>query len=282
MTDSREQRFQSATAQRFDQLEGRFDRVIDDLGPLKGAHAGNAAGKEAALIARDLGLGYRKSLTIIELLNLTDAADTTDVAVNELRSFHRADLIVEVTDSDGEVCYVAAEASYTVNGRDTERAIRNAGLLTKLTGRRSHAVVAGCPPWKPCRPSERGRLGNSRPPPRRAAARCRRSCPRSSSPAPAACGRSACRWAIGAWPSGHLTPGPVALKPAALWSAETAVAVAQCWSGQLSTSRFATRANSSTLRVTSVAPSARAWAAIRRSLCPIRRPIRSSAVPMSP
>ena len=129
---------------RFDQLEGRFDRVIDDLGPLKGAHAGNAAGKEAALIARDLGLGYRKSLTIIELLNLTDAADTTDVAVNELRSFHRADLIVEVTDSDGEVCYVAAEASYTVNGRDTERAIRNAGLLTKLTGRRSHAVVAGC------------------------------------------------------------------------------------------------------------------------------------------
>ena len=129
---------------RFDQLEGRFDRVIDDLGPLKGAHAGNAAGKEAALIARDLGLGYRKSLTIIELLNLTDGADTTDVAVNELRSFHRADLIVEVTDSDGEVCYVAAEASYTVNGRDTERAIRNAGLLTKLTGRRSHAVVAGC------------------------------------------------------------------------------------------------------------------------------------------
>ena len=190
MTDSQEQRFQSATAQRFDRLEGRFDRrtlhlegrfdrlegrfatrvtgskdastsskdastsskdlegrfdrVIDDLGPLKGAHAGNAAGKEAALIARDLGLGYRKSLTIIELLNLTDAADTTDVAVNELRSFHRADLIVEVTDSDGEVCYVAAEASYTVNGRDTERAIRNAGLLTKLTGRRSHAVVAGC------------------------------------------------------------------------------------------------------------------------------------------
>ena len=123
MTDSQEQRFQSATAQCFDRLEGRFDRVIDDLGPLKGAHAGNAAGKEAALIARDLGLGYRKSLTIIELLNLTDAADATDVAVNELRSFHRADLIVEVTDSDGKVCYVAAEASYTVNGRDTERAI---------------------------------------------------------------------------------------------------------------------------------------------------------------
>ena len=84
MTDSQEQRFQSAPAQRFDRLEGRFDhlegrfdrlegrfdRVIDDLGPLKGAHAGNAAGKEAALIARDLGLGYRKSLTIIELLNL--------------------------------------------------------------------------------------------------------------------------------------------------------------------------------------------------------------------
>jgi len=38
---------------------------------------------------------------------------------------------------------VAAEVSYTVNGRDTDRAIRNAGLLTQFTGRPAFAVVAG-------------------------------------------------------------------------------------------------------------------------------------------
>ena len=106
-------RFQAATEQRFDRMdqrlgrvEARLDRVIDDLGPLKGAHAGN-------------------------------------VAANELRSYHRADVIVEAADREGERCYVAVEASYTVNGRDTARAIRNAGLLSRFTGRRSYAVVAG-------------------------------------------------------------------------------------------------------------------------------------------
>ena len=157
-------RFQAATEQRFDRMDQRFDRidqrfdrmdqrlgrvearldrVIDDLGPLKGAHAGNVAVKEASLIALDLGLRYRKSLTSMELVSLSDAVDTTDVAANELRSFHRADVIVEAADREGERCYVAVEASYTVNGRGTARAIRNAGLLSRFTGRRSYAVVAG-------------------------------------------------------------------------------------------------------------------------------------------
>ena len=171
-------RFQAATEQRFDGLEQRFDgleqrfdgleqrsdameqrldrqdqrlgrvevllgRAIDDLGVLKGARAGDVAGKEAGLIARDIGLQYRTSLTGTELASLSDAGDTTGIAANELRSFHRADLIFEATDREGDLQYVAVEASWTVNGRDTERAIRNAGLLATFTGRRSHAVVAG-------------------------------------------------------------------------------------------------------------------------------------------
>ena len=84
-------RFQAATEQRFDRMdqrlgrvEARLDRVIDDLGPLKGAHAGNVAVKEASLIALDLGLRYRKSLTSMELVSLSDAVDTTDVDAGEL------------------------------------------------------------------------------------------------------------------------------------------------------------------------------------------------------
>ena len=142
--------FKAAAERRFDQqdqrlgrVESRLDRVIDDLGPLKGAHAGNVARREAGLIALDLGLRYRKSLTSMELVSLSDAVDKTGIAANELRSFHRADVIVEASDRGGELCYVAVEASYTVNGRDSSRAIRNAGLLTRFTGCRSYAVVAG-------------------------------------------------------------------------------------------------------------------------------------------
>ena len=168
--DGLEQRF-DGLEQRFDGLEQRFDgleqrsdameqrldrqdqrlgrvevllgRAIDDLGMLKGARAGDVAGKEAGLIARDVGLHYRKSLTGTELASLSDAVDTTGIAANELRSFHRADLIFEATDREGDLQYVAVEASWTVNGRDTVRAIRNAWLLATFTGRRSHAVVAG-------------------------------------------------------------------------------------------------------------------------------------------
>ena len=55
----------------------------------------------------------------------------------------RAGAVVEAGGRGGERCYAAVEASYTVNGRDSSRAIRNAGLLTKFTGCRSYAVVAG-------------------------------------------------------------------------------------------------------------------------------------------
>ena len=103
----------------------------------------DVAGKEAGLIARDVGLHYRASLTGTELASLSDAVDTTGIAANELRSFHRADLIFEATDREGDLQYVAVEASWTVNGMDTVRAIRNAWLLATFTGRRSHAVVAG-------------------------------------------------------------------------------------------------------------------------------------------
>ncbi len=39
-------------------------------------------------------------------------------------------------------------------------------------------------------------------------ARCKRSCPRNSSPARATCGRSACRWAVCVWPPDHADTAP--------------------------------------------------------------------------
>ncbi len=124
-------------------LKVRVKTIQDDIGTLKGAHARNAAIREASLIAEDMGLKRTKTLTQDDLGALVARVDMSGIPTNELRSFRRADLMIEATDQDGKKCYIAVEISFTVNGRDTTRALRNARFLTQFTGRRSYAAVAG-------------------------------------------------------------------------------------------------------------------------------------------
>ena len=124
-------------------LKSGFKSLRDDMGILKGAHARNVALEDAPTIARAMGLRRLKTLSRDELWDLTDAADTTDIAPNALRSFRRADLVMEATDRAGSPCYIAVEISFTANGRDTSRAVRNAEFLTRFTGKPAHAAIAG-------------------------------------------------------------------------------------------------------------------------------------------
>ena len=98
---------------------------------------------EAPSIAGELGLRRAKTLTIDEIWDLTEDADTAAIDSEDLSSFRRADLIIAAVDAAGETCYVAVEVSSTVSGRDTKRALRNAGFLTRFTGRTAYAAVAG-------------------------------------------------------------------------------------------------------------------------------------------
>ena len=132
-----------AVDRRFDGMDRRLDQLTRDVAPIKAAHARDAAVREADLIAEQSGLSFVRTLAYDEIGGLVRSADTSDVPVNELRSFRRADLIAEAHERSGEPCYLAAEISFTANGRDTRRAIRNAGLLERFTGRRAHPVVAG-------------------------------------------------------------------------------------------------------------------------------------------
>ena len=147
--DGMEQRLDKVE-HRLDGVEGRLETVEsglnalrNDVAPLKAAHVRNAAIEDALEIAESVGLRYTKSLTRKDLWDVTYSVDTSNVPPNELESFRRADLIMEATDETGKPCYIAVEISFTVNGRDTDRAVRNAGFLTKWTGRPAHAVVAG-------------------------------------------------------------------------------------------------------------------------------------------
>ena len=137
-----DKRFDEHTA-RLDSLDGSVQKLRNDMGPLKGGYARNAAIANAALIARKMGLRRSKTLSQEDLLDLTDAADIAGIPSNQIDSFHLADLVMEAMDQEREPCYIAMEISFTVNGRDTDRAIRNAEFLTKFSGKRAYAAVAG-------------------------------------------------------------------------------------------------------------------------------------------
>ncbi len=145
--DGIDHRFEAVDA-RFDGIDHRFDRmdtrlqaITDDLGDLKGHAAGRAVRDHAETLPDRLGLAHVATLDRRDLVGLLAPA-ASEIAVGDRQSFFRADLVVEARAADGSACYVAVEASYTADRRDSDRALRNAGYLTRCTGRPAHAVVA--------------------------------------------------------------------------------------------------------------------------------------------
>ena len=95
------------------------------------------------MIAEDMGLTLVHVLSRDDLRALTPSQGVADIPASHLRSFRLADLVMEAANPDGETSFVAAEISFTVNGRDLTRAVRNAGFLSRFTGRPARAAVAG-------------------------------------------------------------------------------------------------------------------------------------------
>lgn len=129
---------------RFDRLEDGFSRIERDVKFLMYSYYLGMAERFAPLIAYELGLLYTRRLDTAELVNIARDADTSDIPTNELRSFLRADVVIEATgEQDGDTHYIAVEVSYTADRRDSHRATRNARYLADLIGgAHTHAVVA--------------------------------------------------------------------------------------------------------------------------------------------
>ena len=115
----------------------RFDRMEGDMGSIKGFYASYKAVQAAPWIASDMGLEHIRTLSMDDLGRMA----ARNLPVNVFRSFRDADLVMEVTDGN-ETSYVAMEISFTADKRDSDRAIRNAGLLTQLTGKPARAAIA--------------------------------------------------------------------------------------------------------------------------------------------
>ena len=130
-----------------DRMDRRMTTLSNDVGQAKEGYARFFTVQYGPVLVmelnwdRNLGLEYVRDVTRVEIASMAQKATGEDIPTPELRSFGRADLIVEAT-QDGDTCYIAVEASFTGDQRDASRAQRNAALLTRFTGKPAYAVVA--------------------------------------------------------------------------------------------------------------------------------------------
>ena len=129
--------FAKNTSERMNRLEG-------DMGTIKGNQARTDTIERAYSMAADLQMVHRRNLGGSELNQLAESALQAGMSLNQdvLRSFRRADLVIQA-ERNGEFEYIAAEISWTADSRDSNRAIRNAGIIRAATGRPCTAAVAG-------------------------------------------------------------------------------------------------------------------------------------------
>ena len=122
---------------RLDRIDARLDRMESDTGTMKGNFARTRTVQDTPGIASDMGLEFVRTLS---------AGDLSEMAGNTLprnvgRSFRNADLVTLATDG-ADTRYIAMEVSFTADRRDCDRAVRNAGLITRFTGKAAQAAVA--------------------------------------------------------------------------------------------------------------------------------------------
>ena len=130
----------------FNKDQRQFNKRMETaIGELRGKVARQVVGAHFLEISDGMGFQFKGLLMrrdLGQLIFQRKPAETADIPQNHRRSFVRADLVIEVTDSAGAIHYIAVEASYTADQRDTSRAQRNAALLTRFTGHPARAAIA--------------------------------------------------------------------------------------------------------------------------------------------
>ena len=127
----------------FEELGAKFDGVRDDLGLVKGGHARSAMVNNLPRIAAEFGFQYIAAMPQTTVMEFANMARALGEEQSQVDSFRNADMVMHVLDDKGQPAYVAIEASFTVDSNDINRAVRNAGYLTRFTGLPAFPAVAG-------------------------------------------------------------------------------------------------------------------------------------------
>ena len=137
---------QNAILLRLASIESYTKQSKTHISELRGLLMESVARDDAPIITSDMGLRWLKTLGRGEVVMMADEAQRSGLAAgisrHNMRTFRRADLVIEAATSDGETHYVAVEISYTADNRDTERATRHAEYITRFTGIPAYAAIA--------------------------------------------------------------------------------------------------------------------------------------------
>ena len=145
---------QNEILRRLGNLETRFGRLDHDYRNFRGNYAENAARKRAPSIAmyldesKDLGIdeltiAILSGPDILALAGEYGSDRLASIPRETRRSFYEADLIIRADKTDGSTFYIAVEASYTCDERDTTRAMSHSHLITQFTGNEAWPAIAG-------------------------------------------------------------------------------------------------------------------------------------------
>ena len=145
---------QNVILRRLGNLETRFGRLDHDYRNFRGNYAENAARKRAPSIAMhldesknleidELTIAVLSSPEILALVGEYGSDRLASIPRETRRSFYEADLIIRADKTDGSTFYIAVEASYTCDERDTTRAMSHSRLITEFTGREAWPAIAG-------------------------------------------------------------------------------------------------------------------------------------------
>ena len=153
----------------FNEEQRQFNRRIEaSIGDLRGKVARTVVLSRIEEITEYLGLEYDDYYDRRAKIQMLRDAGNLGLPYGERRSFYDSDLVVRTIDREGNPRFIALEASYTADQRDTDRASRNAGLLSQATGesaapaiasvnndqRIQHLVASGQVLWFPLQPED--------------------------------------------------------------------------------------------------------------------------------
>ena len=127
----------------FNEEQRRFNRRIEaSIGDLRGKVARTVVLSRIEEITDYLGLEYDDYYDRRAKIQMLRDAGNLGLPYGERRSFYDSDLVVRTIDREGTPRFIALEASYTADQRDTDRASRNAGLLSQATGESAAPAIA--------------------------------------------------------------------------------------------------------------------------------------------
>ena len=117
----------------------RMGRIESDISVTKGGHVRTMLMDRLPDLAETLEFNLIRAVPREELARM--ARTISDATPDDLRSFRRADLVVQVAKGQ-DSSYLTVEASWTASQRDSDRAVGNAHLLTEASGVPAIPVIA--------------------------------------------------------------------------------------------------------------------------------------------